>query len=273
MYLQQTAQVLRDRYNDDIPRSIEELCDLPGVGPKMAHLCMTVAWGETVGIGVDVHVHRITNLWGWTGKKGTNTPEQTRMALETWLPRDRWKEINYLLVGFGQTVCLSRGAKCGECTLAERGLCRAARVPPVAKRGKAVRVKAEVKVEDSSTEVKKEVKKEEDAEQSVILELVPQMEHTDPIVQTGVKLEKQEHAGESVFLKREVKQELGPAYPDIKAERKSEDEGSCSQAKWELKEETDGNVPDMEDILGRALPVSSSSPVSMPARKRGARKF
>ena len=59
---------------------------LPGVGPKMAHLCMDVAWGEVTGIGVDTHVHRISNRLGWTRKK-TQDPEQTRKALEEWMPR------------------------------------------------------------------------------------------------------------------------------------------------------------------------------------------
>ncbi|KAI5811419.1 DNA glycosylase, partial [Peziza echinospora] len=125
IYLKQTAEILHEKYNDDIPRTVAELCSLPGVGPKMAHLTMSAAWNDTQGIGVDVHVHRIVNLWGWVK---TNDPEQTRIALEKWLPREKWREINKLLVGFGQTICLSRGPKCGECTLAERGLCRAAKV-------------------------------------------------------------------------------------------------------------------------------------------------
>ena len=96
---------------------------LPGVGPKMAYLCLSAAWGRTEGIGVDVHVHRITNLWGW---HKTKVPEETRMALQAWLPKERWHEINHLLVGFGQTICLPVGRKCGDCTLSERGLCPSA---------------------------------------------------------------------------------------------------------------------------------------------------
>ena len=98
----------------------------------MAYLCMSAAWGRTEGIGVDVHVHRITNLWGW---HKTKTPEETRAALEAWLPRDRWHEINHLLVGFGQTVCLPVGRKCGECTLGQRGLCPSAVVEKKMKMG------------------------------------------------------------------------------------------------------------------------------------------
>ena len=96
---------------------------LPGVGPKMAYLCLSAAWDRTEGIGVDVHVHRITNLWGWHKTKG---PEETRAALQSWLPRDRWREINWLLVGFGQAVCLPVGRRCGDCELGLGGLCRAA---------------------------------------------------------------------------------------------------------------------------------------------------
>ena len=84
---------------------------------------MSAAWGRDEGIGVDVHVHRITNLWGW---HATKTPEETRAMLEAWLPREKWHKINHLLVGFGQTICLPVGRKCGECDLAKEGLCPSA---------------------------------------------------------------------------------------------------------------------------------------------------
>ena len=134
-----------------------------------------------------------------------------------------------------------------------------------------MRVGAGVKVEDN-TEVKKEVK-EEDAEQEMILELVPRIEYAGQTGQTGVKLEKQETVGEEVLLNREVKQELDPVYSNVKAQHKSEEEGSGGWVKRGLKEEMGGNVPDIEDILGRAPLAPSSSPVSKPARKRGARKY
>ncbi|KAJ3518311.1 hypothetical protein NM208_g14561 [Fusarium decemcellulare] len=100
-YIKQAAEIIRDKWNGDIPDTIQGLTSLPGVGPKMAYLCMSVAWGRTEGIGVDVHVHRITNLWGWNK---TKNPEETRAALQSWLPRDRWHEINHLLVGLGQSL-------------------------------------------------------------------------------------------------------------------------------------------------------------------------
>nr|CAD7441683.1 unnamed protein product [Timema bartmani] len=113
-YIRNTTQILRDRYDEDIPDTVDKLCQLPGVGPKMAHLCMSVAWDTLTGIGVDTHVHRISNRLGWVPKP-TKTPERTRAALESWLPREEWQEINHLLVGFGQTICRPVNPLCGTC--------------------------------------------------------------------------------------------------------------------------------------------------------------
>ncbi|XP_055677714.1 endonuclease III-like protein 1 [Lutzomyia longipalpis] len=124
-FLKQTSQVLVEKYNGDIPKTVEELIKLPGVGPKMAHICMNIAWGVVSGIGVDTHVHRITNRLKWT-KKPTKEPEKTRIGLEEWLPFELWDEINLLLVGFGQTICTPVAPKCGEC--ANSGICPSANI-------------------------------------------------------------------------------------------------------------------------------------------------
>ncbi|PBP18345.1 HhH-GPD superfamily base excision DNA repair protein [Diplocarpon rosae] len=151
-YIKATAEILRDQYNGDIPDTIEGLMSLPGVGPKMAYLCMSVAWGRDEGIGVDVHVHRITNLWGWHKTKG---PEESRLALQAWLPKELWHEINWVLVGFGQTICLPVGRKCGDCELGLKGLCKAADRSKVTV---ARKVRAENLVKSESGEVVKEEK-------------------------------------------------------------------------------------------------------------------
>ena len=150
-YIKAAALILRDQFNGDIPDTIEGLTSLPGVGPKMAYLCMSAAWGRTEGIGVDVHVHRITNLWGW---HKTKAPEETRAALEAWLPRDKWHEINHLLVGFGQTICLPVGRKCGECTLGQSGLCPSAVVEKKKKTVKRVRKEVVEEPGDGQVRVK-----------------------------------------------------------------------------------------------------------------------
>ena len=120
-YIKKTCEILKEKYNNDIPDNVEELIQLPGVGPKMAYLVMNIAWKKQTGIGVDTHVHRISARLGWTDPKLCKTPEQTRRSLEDWLPRDRWTEINWLLVGFGQQVCLPLHPRCGECL--NRQLC------------------------------------------------------------------------------------------------------------------------------------------------------
>lgn len=69
---------------------------------------------------MDTHVHRIANLLNWVH---TTTPEKTRAELQSWLPEELWGPVNPLMVGFGQTICLPRVPKCGECKLAQEGLC------------------------------------------------------------------------------------------------------------------------------------------------------
>lgn len=154
-HIKQTAVILSQNFAGDIPDSITGLTSLPGVGPKMAYLTMSAAWGRDEGIGVDVHVHRITNLWGW---HRTRTPEETRKELEGWLPRERWHEINTLLVGFGQTWCPPVGRRCGECGVGREGLCPSAVVERRLKKVKVERVMVEngdegVKVEEEKVVV------------------------------------------------------------------------------------------------------------------------
>lgn len=169
-YLKQAAIKLRDEWNGDIPDTIEGLTSLPGVGPKMGYLCLSAAWNRTEGIGVDVHVHRITNLWGWNK---TKNPEETRLALQSWLPHDKWREINVLLVGLGQAVCLPVGRKCGHCDLGLQGLCKAAERKKVLE-GRRMR---EEKVEEDADGGL--VKKEEVVEDVVIKEEVVDEEVRD----------------------------------------------------------------------------------------------
>ncbi|XP_028407698.1 endonuclease III-like protein 1 [Dendronephthya gigantea] len=113
-YIKKATEICHDQYADDIPPTVEELVKLPGVGPKMAYITMNVAWNKLSGIGVDTHVHRISNRLGWV-KKATALPEQTRIALESWLPREEWNDVNVLLVGFGQQTCLPVKPLCSKC--------------------------------------------------------------------------------------------------------------------------------------------------------------
>ncbi|KAJ3671499.1 hypothetical protein LUZ60_007578 [Juncus effusus] len=120
-FIKTAAQTCVEKYGGDIPSNLSDLLSLKGVGPKMAHLVMNIAWNNVSGICVDTHVHRISNRLGWVFKSGTtqktSNPEETRVALEAWLPKDEWSPINPLLVGFGQTVCTARFPKCGLCSI------------------------------------------------------------------------------------------------------------------------------------------------------------
>lgn len=111
-FIKLMADDLFFKHDSDVPKTLEELVALKGVGPKMAFLALSNAWSINLGIGVDTHVHRISNRLGWVQ---TSDPEATRIHLESWLPRDLFQEINHLLVGFGQVICLPVGPKCEDC--------------------------------------------------------------------------------------------------------------------------------------------------------------
>jgi endonuclease-3 len=109
----------KEKFNDDIPKDFDTLLSFRGVGPKVGYLTFTIAWGETLGICVDTHVHRISNRLDWvsTWNSKSNGPEKTRKALEKVLPRDKWEDVNFLLVGFGQSICSAVKPKCEQCRL------------------------------------------------------------------------------------------------------------------------------------------------------------
>ncbi|KAJ1947237.1 alpha,alpha-trehalase nth1 [Kickxella alabastrina] len=117
-YIKEAARTCLEQHDGDIPRTVTQLLSLPGVGPKMAYLAMQAAWQDNQGIGVDTHVLRISHRLGWVSDLA-RTPEATRHALESWMPKSLWREINPLLVGLGQTVCRGVGPKCGECPVSQ----------------------------------------------------------------------------------------------------------------------------------------------------------
>jgi endonuclease III len=101
-----------------LPCDVEVLRGFRGVGPKCAHLALGVACGER-RISVDIHVHRVTNRWGYVRAP---SPEQTMAALAEVLPRRYWVEINALLVPFGKHVCTGRLPRCSTCPVLD--MCR-----------------------------------------------------------------------------------------------------------------------------------------------------
>ena len=106
---------LLDVYGGTVPDSIEELVTLSGVGRKTANLVVTVGYRKP-GICVDIHVHRISNRWGYVG---TKTPEETEQALRRKLPTPYWITFNDLLVPYGQNLCQPVSPFCSKCKLTE----------------------------------------------------------------------------------------------------------------------------------------------------------
>ena len=81
----------------------------------MGYLTLQKGWGLIAGICVDVHVHRLCKMWNWVDPIKCKTAEHTRKELQIWLPHSLWYEINTVLVGFGQLICMARGKRCDLC--------------------------------------------------------------------------------------------------------------------------------------------------------------
>jgi endonuclease III len=96
-----------------VPDTLEGLIAFRGVGPKIAALTLAVGF-DRPAIAVDVHVHRVTNRWGYVA---TTTPEKTAAALAVKLPEQYWIEINERLVPFGKTTCTAARPRCSTCLL------------------------------------------------------------------------------------------------------------------------------------------------------------
>jgi endonuclease-3 len=112
--LRETARRLLAEHGGAVPRDMDSLLALPGVGRKTANLVLSLGFGIDA-ICVDTHVHRISNRMGWVV---TRTPAETERALMDILPRRYWISINELLVRYGQTVCTPVSPWCSRCPVA-----------------------------------------------------------------------------------------------------------------------------------------------------------
>ena len=113
--LKKLCKDLVDNYEGRVPDKLEELLKLKGVGRKTANLTLILGYNKP-GICVDIHVHRISNRWGYVK---TKSPNETEMALRDKLPKCYWKGYNDLLVTFGQNICKPVSPFCGSCAIAK----------------------------------------------------------------------------------------------------------------------------------------------------------
>lgn len=117
------AEALVSQHGGEVPRTMEALRMLPGVGRKTANVILGNAYGINDGVTVDTHVARLATLLGLTRAK---TPEKVELDLMELFPRKDWALLSHLLIWHGRRICIARRPKCGECVLAD--LCPSARV-------------------------------------------------------------------------------------------------------------------------------------------------
>lgn len=96
--LKKLSQIIHEQFHSEVPRTLEELTTLPGVGRKTANIILAREF-NIPAIGVDTHVHRIANFLGWVN---TKTPEATELGLAKVLPKKYWVDVNTYLVSIGQ---------------------------------------------------------------------------------------------------------------------------------------------------------------------------
>ncbi|MDP3115234.1 MAG: endonuclease III [Candidatus Cloacimonadaceae bacterium] len=114
-HLKALPRVLNERFQGKVPNAIDDLLLLPGVGRKTANLVRAVAF-SLPAICVDIHVHRISNRWGYIN---TKTPLESEMALRKLLPQKHWLSYNSFVVAFGQNLCTPRKPHCADCPIKE----------------------------------------------------------------------------------------------------------------------------------------------------------
>lgn len=106
------CKVISEDFNGEVPKTMEELTYLPGVGRKTANVVMLNAFGICEGIAVDTHAKRISNRLGLSDKTEPLKIEQDLLKL---IPRESWYKMNHLFVYHGRAQCTSRKPKCDEC--------------------------------------------------------------------------------------------------------------------------------------------------------------
>jgi endonuclease-3 len=156
------ASMLVEKHRGEVPRSLDALVELPGVGRKTANVVLGVIWGTPDGVVVDTHVQRLSQRLGFTKE---TEPEKIERALCDVLPRETWDITSHTLIFHGRRVCFARKPACETCTV--NTLCPSAfeaeevgrkpkreRVPPVAEAAKKASKKAAAKPPSKKTAAK-----------------------------------------------------------------------------------------------------------------------
>ncbi len=120
------AKGVVEEFGGEIPRTLDELVTLPGVGRKTANVVLGTVWGIATGVVVDTHVKRISNLLGLT--QSTN-PEQIEQDLMQLIPQSEWVDFSHRLIHHGRRICIARRPQCPICPLLH--CCQRVGLPPL----------------------------------------------------------------------------------------------------------------------------------------------
>jgi endonuclease III len=112
--LQNCCKLLVEKFHSQVPKTMEELLELPGVARKTANIVLYNAYGVTAGIAVDTHVMRLSQRLGLTEKKEQNKIENDLMQIT---PEDKWMPLTDLLIFHGRQICTAKKPKCEACVL------------------------------------------------------------------------------------------------------------------------------------------------------------
>lgn len=111
-----TAEMILKEFNGEVPKNMDELMKLPGVGRKSANVVMLEAFSNPQGIAVDTHAKRIANKIGFSSK---SEPEKIEQDLLKYIPKEYYYDANHLFVWHGRKTCIARKPKCAECPVYE----------------------------------------------------------------------------------------------------------------------------------------------------------
>jgi len=112
--IKKCCQILVEKFNSQVPRTMEEMLELPGVARKTANIVLSNAYGVIEGIAVDTHVRRLARRLGLTEHEDPNKIESDLMKV---VPKDKWMKFMDMLIFHGRRICVARKPKCGVCIL------------------------------------------------------------------------------------------------------------------------------------------------------------
>ena len=112
--IQNTSQILMDRYGGKVPNELDQLVELPGIGRKTANVVLGTAFGITSGVVVDTHVTRVSQRLGLTRQKDPTKIEKDLMDV---IPIEEWIAFSHRVIQHGRRVCIARKPKCDICPL------------------------------------------------------------------------------------------------------------------------------------------------------------